>query len=232
MASQGRKLGLVLGVAPAYHGIARLTEDFVASDPELAQGISALYRYEDEPISIVDYIQGVHDSKIYLSQTDMYINFDEAYRYFSSQYPGIQIQVFEDMKHFNSSAGIDTLPQALEDIIQYQPVSTAILDDILTTLPRLISDRIAKYRGAGMDGGECIQSIEQDFGISFQLSQTESLAQVQEEIIAQMTQIWKQKVQDIDPVRLVQFFKDVYLATIDKYRVQHIDEMQYLREKV
>ena len=89
----------------------------VQSDSELTHGVQYLYDYESIPVDPLSVTQSVDQYKVYLSKTDTYIPFDQTYQYFASQYPNIQIQVFEDMKHFNHSAGIDTLPQALEHIL-------------------------------------------------------------------------------------------------------------------
>lgn len=57
-------------------------------------------------------------------------------------------------------------------------------------------------------------------------------AQLQELLTQQVHEMFTTKFAEVDPARLSYMCRRVYLSVIDKYWMEHIDEMQYLREKV
>lgn len=56
--------------------------------------------------------------------------------------------------------------------------------------------------------------------------------QLQPELSLFMLDQLKSKFAMMDVNRLYQIFKDVYLYHLDTLRVKHLDEMEYLRDKV
>lgn len=233
LSTQSKKIGLLLGVAPAYHTLKSSASS--QSNPDLQTWVTALEAYKLIPVHPEDVVKWTHQYRVYLSQNDTLIPFDETYQYFASQYPGVQIQVFENMWHFSHSEGINLLPQALEDILWYEWENTQIISDIRWFISDLIGNRMQHYVTTGLSAGEFVESIQQDLGIDLDLedlAQTDKLSKISQSLVDMIQDRFDLQIAGQDPVRLSVFFKNIYLATIDKHRIQHIDEMHYLREKV
>lgn len=66
----------------------------------------------------------------------------------------------------------------------------------------------------------------------FQTFEEMTLDQLQSELTLFMLDQLKAKFAMMDVHRLYQIFKDVYLYHLDTLRVKHLDDMEYLRDKV
>ena len=66
----------------------------------------------------------------------------------------------------------------------------------------------------------------------FQIFEELTFDQLQIELSLYMLDQLKTKFAMMNVDRLYQIFKDVYLYHLDTLRVKHLDEMEYLRDKV
>jgi preprotein translocase subunit SecA len=238
MSKKSKKIWLLIAVAPAYHTISNIWDtvitDWTSPDWVTTHAYEKIHAYENHIVNPWEVTKAVQLYQVYLSKTDQYIPFEEAYRYFASQYNRIQIQVFDDMKHFNHSAGIDILPQALDAILSYQINTNDIVSEIKWFIMDVVSSLVTKYNVLGMDIRDLIETIDQDFGIKLDTTNMSDIAikTIENKIVTQLELLREHKIVGQDLIRLTEYFTNVYITTIDKYWIDHIDEMQYLREKV
>lgn len=82
---------------------------------------------------------------------------------------------------------------------------------------------------------ELAESLEQVTTVAFEEQELvwfSSSATLQEFLITKLHEAYDLKLEWIDEDRALAYVKKITLSVIDKYRVNHIDEMSYLREKV
>ncbi len=83
--------------------------------------------------------------------------------------------------------------------------------------------------------GELTESIEQITTVAFEdheLLALNSSSSLKAFLIEKLHESFDLKLEWIDEERSLAYVKKITLSVIDKYRVEHIDEMSYLREKV
>ena len=79
--------------------------------------------------------------------------------------------------------------------------------------------------------------IEKEYSLNLSSKKREELAQMSFETLHNEIQTYivdhiRQNMQSIDQERMYLILKEVYLHHIDTLWVKHIDEMEYLRDKV
>lgn len=115
----------------------------------------------------------------------------------------ITLQVFEEVRYF-----IDEVVESL--VKTYTAMSPWNLQELLETLQEITG----------------VSLLEEE------VSSIRSASKLEEVLTQQLHDSFESLVQDVDEERLNEYCKRVYLYVIDKNWMQHITDMQYLREKV
>lgn len=115
-------------------------------------------------------------------------------------------------------------------------------DDVFAQIASMIKetvDHVVWHRQqAEQSYAELVETINQIFGVSIvdRIPETADLhknTNLQSEIMAYLVEEFDRKVHIIaDGDKLMYIIRSLYLESIDKYWIEHIDTMQHLREKV
>lgn len=115
-------------------------------------------------------------------------------------------------------------------------VELTILDETKESLIKIVRRAVATYATyKPRNIPELVESIEQITTVAFEeqeIAQQSSSRTLETFLIEQLQQAFELKFQDVDHDRALTYVRKIALGVIDKYRVEHIDEMSYLREKV
>jgi preprotein translocase subunit SecA len=79
------------------------------------------------------------------------------------------------------------------------------------------------------------ETILQNFGFEVSLKDLQKFrksSDMVDYLVAILIERFDSKFKNIDKIELAKLFKRIYLDTIDKNWIRHIDDMHYLREKV
>jgi preprotein translocase subunit SecA len=125
-----------------------------------------------------------------------------------------------------------TVVQSASDML----VELDVVDEIKEFVREVVGSLVTSYTAmTPRQLTELTEELRQITGASFLeeelLAYTRSDA-LQEALIEQVEQLFVTRIAEVDRTVVVDICKRIYLAAIDKYRVAHIDEMHYLREKV
>jgi preprotein translocase subunit SecA len=111
-----------------------------------------------------------------------------------------------------------------------QLIEIDALDEIKSFIPEIVSSIIASHQGIP----EAIETLSQITGMSF--LEDEFIGLKDTTLVEKLTKIIQSelelKISNFDPVKVLDYLSKVYLWVIDKHWMNHIDEMQTLREKV
>ncbi len=111
-----------------------------------------------------------------------------------------------------------------------------IVDEVQTFIPEIVDEVTTAYASfKPWNTPELVETLAQVTGISFdeqELAWFTNERKLNEYLDSSLESTYSTKLTWIDPEKLNEYAKRVYLWVIDKYRMEHIDEMSYLREKV
>jgi preprotein translocase subunit SecA len=131
----------------------------------------------------------------------------------------------------------DSILQALYNI--YHPnlknqIDSSVIDNIVNLVQQSVDDFIITQQTLGTSEDELIELINKEYWLQLESSHikksiyNESTQHISAHIISKLNDakeiLWEEN--------FTRICANIYLSMIDKYRVSHIDEMQYLREKV
>jgi preprotein translocase subunit SecA len=152
-------------------------------------------------------------------------------------------------KHlFDYDSVIDKQRQAIyhkrDEIIESEEnpeIKTLLIEEMRSEIERNMGDivrtQIHTAQTLNQSATEFIQTIDKVFSLKLsneEISAYENMSyeQLQKPLTEQVTKHIQHNMQSIDQERMYLILKDVYLYHIDTLRVKHIDEMDYLRDKV
>lgn len=99
----------------------------------------------------------------------------------------------------------------------------------------VVGGLIRKYENTQMSLDEVIETIKQDFAfdqLPIDVSKVRALKDLDDKLVAAFEAYFDRKIGKADPRAVDATLRMIYLAMIDKYWIDHIDDMQYLRDKV
>lgn len=94
---------------------------------------------------------------------------------------------------------------------------------------------LQRYEAAGSTVDEAIETIKQEFALEelpVDVSKVRNVKNLEDQLIDAFEKTFDKKLKGVDPRAVDSTLRMIYLAMIDKYWIAHIDDMQYLREKV
>jgi preprotein translocase subunit SecA len=109
--------------------------------------------------------------------------------------------------------------------------------EIDKNMTEIVQKQIQDAQKLNQTTNEFLNLMNKEFSLNlssadFEKFQTISFDELKTEFSKYVTEQLKNKLNLPDKEKLYQVFKDVYLYHIDTLRVKHIDEMEYLRDKV
>jgi preprotein translocase subunit SecA len=101
----------------------------------------------------------------------------------------------------------------------------------------IVRQQIANAKVLEQSPAQFLRVMDKEFSLKLDIPQMKSFAemtfdQLQVQLSLFMLEQLKAKFALMDVDRLYQIFKDVYLYQLDTLRVKHLDDMEYLRDKV
>jgi len=101
----------------------------------------------------------------------------------------------------------------------------------------IVRQQIANAKVLEQSIAQFLRVMDKEFSLKFEYSQFQKFEemtfdQLQVELTLFLLDQLKAKFAMMDVNRLYQIFKDVYLYHLDTLRVKHLDDMEYLRDKV
>ena len=135
-------------------------------------------------------------------------------------------------RHIDGQMEPEILPYILVETKQNKTSTVAevrgFIADILDTV-------LERYYNQGSTIEEAIESIKQDFAIDelpAPAKKARNVRDLYEELVDAFEKAFDKKFAGADPRAVDMTLRMIYLSMIDKYRISHIDDMQYLRDKV
>lgn len=127
----------------------------------------------------------------------------------------------------------EMLAQEIRNQDSLQDGITPTISEIQWFIPDVVDGLLAKYQSLDADMETIINNIYQEFGVIIAPYEWSKKWQwLRAHIIEQLQNSFVNKVKSWD-IRVVDWTaRMIYLSTIDKYWVDHIDAMSYLRDKV
>jgi len=109
--------------------------------------------------------------------------------------------------------------------------------EIEENMDDIISKQIANAQTLEQSPAQFLRVMDKEFSLKldskqFQMFEEMTFDKLQVELSLFMLNQLKAKFMMMDVDKLYQIFKDVYLYHLDTLRVKHLDEMEYLRDKV
>ncbi|HBB03371.1 TPA: hypothetical protein DCZ39_00475 [Patescibacteria group bacterium] len=109
--------------------------------------------------------------------------------------------------------------------------------EIEANMSDIVRQQIANAKVLDQSVAQFLRVIDKEFSLKldhqqFQTFEEMAFEKLQSELSLFMLDQLKAKFAMMDINRLYQIFKDVYLYHLDKLRVKHLDDMEYLRDKV
>ncbi|MBP6910504.1 hypothetical protein KBC03_02800 [Patescibacteria group bacterium] len=127
-------------------------------------------------------------------------------------------------------------PAILDPIaVESAQSNTSTTTEVRSFISDVVEGVIRKYENTQMELQEVIETIKQDFALDqlpIHAEKIHALKDMQDQLITAFEKHFDTKVAKADPRGVDATLRMIYLAMIDKYRIDHIDDMQYLREKV
>ncbi len=120
---------------------------------------------------------------------------------------------------------------------EQHPITFTIVDEIKHFIEEYVDGLITSYASQKpWDRDEMIDSLEQVTTMTFTEADFSDVQnnemKLREKLVTLLHKQLEANTAKGDPVKIGSVYSRVYLTVIDKYRMEHIDEMQYLREKV
>ena len=109
--------------------------------------------------------------------------------------------------------------------------------EIEQNMADIVRQQIANAKVLEQSPAQFLRVMDKEFSLKlehkqFQMFEEMTFDQLQVELSLFMLDQLKAKFSMMDVNRLYQIFKDVYLYHLDTLRVKHLDDMDYLRDKV
>lgn len=109
--------------------------------------------------------------------------------------------------------------------------------EIEENMDDIVRQQIATAKALDQSPAQFLRVIDKEFSLKLEHQRMQMFAdmnfdQLQVELSLFMLDQLKAKFALMDVNKLYQIFKDVYLYHLDTLRVKHLDEMEYLRDKV
>ncbi len=118
---------------------------------------------------------------------------------------------------------------------------TAFVEETITEIKEYIADVLAKQvadaQSLWQSTHDLLQVVGKELAVGFDAKAMQTLSQKSfEELLSPLQeyviQSLEKNMQSLDKTKVYAIFKEVYLHNLDTLWIKHIDEMQYLREKV
>gem|GEM_PF-5055682 len=113
--------------------------------------------------------------------------------------------------------------------------TTSTVAEIKSFIADIVGVVLQRYEAAGSTVEEAIETIKQEFALDelpIDPSKVRNVRGLTDQLIEAFEKTFDKKIQGADPRAVDATLRAIYLAMIDKYRIAHIDDMQYLRDKV
>lgn len=113
--------------------------------------------------------------------------------------------------------------------------------ETMAELEQYITDIIVKQihdaQAIGQGASDLLDVIMKELNVPLSSKNVASFAilgwkELEEKLPASVNSYFSKQFKGLEATKLYMMFKEIYLYHLDKLRVEHIDEMQYLREKV
>jgi preprotein translocase subunit SecA len=109
--------------------------------------------------------------------------------------------------------------------------------EIEENMADIVRQQIANAKVLEQSPAQFLRVIDKEFSLKLEHKQFQTFEEMpfdklQVELSLFMLDQLKAKFANMDVNRLYQIFKDVYLYHLDTLRVKHLDDMEYLRDKV
>lgn len=117
----------------------------------------------------------------------------------------------------------------------------AFVEETITEIKEYVADVLAKQvadaQALGQTNTDLLQVVSKELAVRFDTASMDALsAKSFENLLAPLQeyviQSLETNMQSLDKTKVYAIFKEVYLHNLDTLWIKHIDEMQYLREKV
>lgn len=130
----------------------------------------------------------------------------------------------------------DILGSETDEELRKYLVETIKLE-IEENMDDIVRQQIANAQTLGQSPAQFLRVMDKEFSLKlehkqFQMFEEMTFDKLQVELSLFMLEQLKTKFAMMDVNKLYQIFKDVYLYHLDTLRVKHLDEMEYLRDKV
>ncbi len=111
------------------------------------------------------------------------------------------------------------------------------IEEIYKNVDFILNKQIEDAKIIKQSTTDLLDTIQKEMNLHFDEKTRKNLEQsnfdeIKKIISAYIKDSFKTNIKDIEPKQLYDIIKDISLYYIDKLRIEHIDEMQYLREKV
>lgn len=116
-------------------------------------------------------------------------------------------------------------------------VVKAMLADVPENIHDVLHNQLTIAQNLGQSSEAFLEILSKEMSLSFDEEMLQhfhqlSLRDLSEQLESFITDIVMNKLQSVEKHVLYQVMKDVYLYHLDTLRISHIDEMEYLRDKV
>lgn len=141
--------------------------------------------------------------------------------------------VFVDAEeeHFDAKEEPSMLPYIAVDASK----DNTTVEEVRSFIADIVDGLIRKYENTQMEMAEVIETIKQDFAfeeLPLHDVKVRSLSGLRDALVSAFDAYFDKKLGGVDPRMAEETLRMIYLAMIDKYWIAHIDDMQYLRDKV
>jgi preprotein translocase subunit SecA len=109
--------------------------------------------------------------------------------------------------------------------------------EIKTNIYEIVNSQILDAQRMNQTNEDLLATMEKQFGLKWNEIQYKEMISMDrqkltEEISEFMTKFFEENVSKIDKQKVYMIFKEIYLHHLDALWIEHLDEMQYLRDKV
>jgi len=177
-----------------------------------------------------------------LTQSQFTSSIIRAQKQMEGRHFGIRKHLFDydsviDKQRHSIYARRDSILHALHSIYhpeQEKKTESNVIDSIINLIEQSVQDFMSTQHTIGTSEDELIDLINKEYWLQIESSHikkslyNESAQHISAHIISKLNDakevLWEEN--------FTRICANIYLSMIDKHRVEHIDEMQYLREKV
>lgn len=120
-------------------------------------------------------------------------------------------------------------------VVENTQKKTSTTQEIKGFIADIVGGILERYDTQGSTIEEAIETIKQDFALEELPLAGKKIRNVRDlyaDLVAAFEAAFDKKLQGVDPRAVDATLRMIYLSMIDKYWIAHIDDMQYLRDKV